>query len=139
MNRGLLDKSAREVLPMTLLCGVGALAFEVLLAFVIRSFEVQIAEHWIQIEAVRNILKALIGSEVGDQIDPRAMTSIAWVHPILLTLLWGHEIALCSRTPAGEVDRATIDVLFGLPVSRWSMYLSETPSSGCQPGLSSSP
>jgi ABC-type transport system involved in multi-copper enzyme maturation permease subunit len=28
--------------------------------------------------------------------------------------------------PAGEIDRGTIDVMFGLPVSRWRVYIAET-------------
>jgi ABC-2 type transport system permease protein len=54
------------------------------------------------------------------------MSSIAWVHPVILAILWSHEITLCTRMPAGEVDRGTIDVLLGLPVSRWGVYLSES-------------
>jgi ABC-2 type transport system permease protein len=48
------------------------------------------------------------------------------MHPAALALIWGHAIMYCTRVPAGEVDRGTIDVLLGLPVSRWQLYLAET-------------
>jgi ABC-2 type transport system permease protein len=48
------------------------------------------------------------------------------VHPTVLTLIWAHETMYCTRSPAGEIDRGTADFLFCLPVSRWSIYLSET-------------
>jgi ABC-2 type transport system permease protein len=52
--------------------------------------------------------------------------AIAWVHPVVLAIIWTHVIVFCTRVPAGEIDRGTIDVLFGLPASRWRVYLAET-------------
>ena len=43
-----------------------------------------------------------------------------------LTLLVAHAIVFCTRMPAGEVDRGTIDVLLSLPVSRTRVYLCES-------------
>jgi ABC-2 type transport system permease protein len=54
------------------------------------------------------------------------LRTIGWVHPIVLALLWGLEIAICTRVPAGEVDHGTIDVLLGLPASRWRVYFCES-------------
>jgi ABC-type transport system involved in multi-copper enzyme maturation permease subunit len=126
MSCGLISKSVREVWAMTLLCGLGVMVFEVLLAHVLRSFETQLADYWLEVEFIRNMVRALLGSEITEQFDLGAMSSIAWVHPVILAILWAHEITLCTRVPAGEVDRGTIDVLFGLPVSRWGVYLSES-------------
>ena len=126
MNRGLISKSVREVWCITVLCGLGVMVFEVLIAFILRSFESQIADNWLEVEFVQVFVKALLGSEIGDSVGPGVWRSIAWVHPVILALLWAHEITLCTRVPAGEVDRGTIDVLFSLPVSRWRVYLCET-------------
>jgi ABC-type transport system involved in multi-copper enzyme maturation permease subunit len=52
--------------------------------------------------------------------------ALAWVHPVPLAITWAHAIVCCTRIPAGEVDRGTIDVLLGLPVSRWSVHTSDT-------------
>jgi ABC-2 type transport system permease protein len=51
---------------------------------------------------------------------------MAWVHPIVLALLWAQEIIFCTRVPAGEVDRGTVDLLLSLPVSRWQVFLCES-------------
>ena len=48
-----------------------------------------------------------------------------WVHPTVLTLVWAHEVVCCTRTPAGEIDRGTIDFLLGLPVSRVKIFAAE--------------
>jgi ABC-2 type transport system permease protein len=52
--------------------------------------------------------------------------SIIWVHPTLLTLLWAQEIVFCTRMPAGEIDRGTIDVLLSWPVSRRKLFCVES-------------
>jgi ABC-type transport system involved in multi-copper enzyme maturation permease subunit len=49
-----------------------------------------------------------------------------WVHPTVLTLVWAHETMYCTRLPAGEIDRGTADFLLCLPVSRWTVFVSES-------------
>lgn len=126
MNRGLINKSVREIWSVTLLCGLGIMAFEVLLGYVLRTFQAEIAELWPHVEFVQRILQALVGTEISDNIGPGVFRTIPWVHPLVLALLWGYEIAVCTRVPAGEVDRGTVDALLGLPVSRWQVYLCES-------------
>jgi len=126
MNLGLLNKSVREVWGVTLLCGLGIMVFELLLGYILRSFLVENIEQWYQVEFIQKIVQALVGAEIAGNIGVEMLRTIAWVHPIILAMLWGYEIAICTRVPAGEVDRGTIDVLFGLPVSRWRVYLSES-------------
>jgi ABC-2 type transport system permease protein len=80
----------------------------------------------LQVEFFRTIIKALLGTDIGDMLGPEAIMAIAWVHPVVLAIIWTHAIVFCTRVPAGEIDRGTVDVLFGLPASRWRVYLSET-------------
>lgn len=126
MSRGLLLKSAREVWGVTLLCGAGVLIFGIIMGAVFRAFPMEKVDFWFEIEFIQKFAKALLGSEIGDRVDPNQFLIIRWVHPVILALVWAHEITLCTRLPAGEVDRGTIDALFGLPVSRWRLYLCET-------------
>ena len=126
MNRGLIAKGIREVWPTTLLFGLALAGFEVVLVCVFPSFVTESAGAVLQIEFVRNILRGLLGSEIGDSIGPGMISSLAWVHPLVLALLWAHEITICSKMLAGEIDRGTIDVLLGLPVSRTQVYVCVT-------------
>lgn len=126
MNRGVLMKTIREVWLASLLFGVGLFIFEALLAFVFPTFFDETAAPLLKMPFFRNILRALLGAEVGESLGPQVLGSLAWVHPIALILIAAHEIVFCTRLPAGEVDRGTMDVLLALPVSRWQMYLSET-------------
>jgi ABC-type transport system involved in multi-copper enzyme maturation permease subunit len=77
-------------------------------------------------EFARGIMQAMLGTELGARMGPQMFLSMAWVHPVMLALVWAHAIVSCTRVPAGEVDRGTVDVLLGLPVSRGEVFRSET-------------
>ncbi len=126
MNRGLWLKSLREVWVATALFAAGVAAFEAVLAAVLPTFHEQLEQQFLQIPFIQNIMRALLGTDVGNRLGPIAVGSIAWVHPVVLSLIWAHETICCTRLPAGEIDRGTVDVLLGLPVSRWSAYVTET-------------
>jgi hypothetical protein len=126
MNRGVVEKAVRESWLLTLVLG-GALALaEGLLSHVLLAFREEIAGAWGQLQFVQGLIRALLGSELGDAIGPHAFQAIPWVHPVALALVFAHELTFCTRVPIGEIDRGTIDVLLGLPVTRWQVYLGET-------------
>jgi ABC-2 type transport system permease protein len=120
--RGLFTKSLYEAWGLTLLVGLALLALEALHTYVFPQIAEGMGEVLKDIPFVRSMVTALLGTELGDQISARAMQATLWVHPVLLALVWAHEIVWCTRMPAGEIDRGTIDVLFSLPVSRLSVY-----------------
>jgi len=126
MNRGLLLKSVREVWPATLLFGLALLAVEGLLNYVFPTFYDDFFEPALRMQFIQNLARGLLGTEALREIGPKTLSSVAWVHPLVLAIVWAHEITLCTRLPAGEVDRGTIDLLLGLPVSRWQLYLCES-------------
>ena len=126
MNRGLIIRAFREMWPTTLLLGIVLMGVEAALAFVLPKFSAQISQDWLQMEFVRNIMQAMLGTDVTARIGPHLFHAMAWVHPVVLALGWSHALVCCTRVPAGEVDRGTADVLLGLPVSRWEVFLSET-------------
>ena len=126
MNRGLLAKTIRETWLMTLLYAMAVALFEVLLAYVIPRFSAEMSEQWLKLDFVRTIFKGLLGTEVAEMLGPEALASMAWVHPLLLTLVWAHAVTFCSRFPAGEIDRGTIDIALALPVSRLDFFCGES-------------
>ena len=126
MNFGLIHKSLRETWFITLICGLGLALFEALVVWVFWNYEDQLTREVMEIEFIGNLFSSLLGSDLAANFTGASLRSIAWVHPLVLAILWTHEIAVCTRIPAGEIERGTIDILFGLPVSRWSMFLSET-------------
>ncbi len=124
--RGLLVKEWRDVWFPTLCFGLGLATILGLLTHVVPQVLGGMGTIFQQMPFVKTLLSVMIGTEIGDSITARAMQAFIWVHPVVLTLLWAHEIMLCTRLPAGEIDRGTIDFLLGLPVSRRRLYVAQT-------------
>ncbi len=125
MNRGLLIKSMRESATVLLILATALMVVETVLAYVLPGVIQDFSSTLLQIPFFRTILQALLGMDVGESLGSEALIAMAWVHPVVLAIVWSHAVVMCTRVPAGEVDRGTIDVLFGLPVSRWSVYATE--------------
>ena len=125
MIKGLLRKTIRETWLWTAVVALALLGFQLLLAAVLPRFAKEIFETFLKMEFVQRLLASLLGADVNE-IGVEAVSSVAWVHPVVLALTWAHAIAFCTRLPAGEVDRGPIDVLLGVPVSRWRLHAAET-------------
>lgn len=123
---GLIQKTLREVWWGTLLVALALAAVQGLLAYVLAAVYQDLSAPWLQIKFVQVMFQALLGTEVGEAPISSTIASMAWVHPIVLALVWLHGIMFCTRVPAGEVDRGTIDVLLSLPISRTWLYSCES-------------
>lgn len=75
---------------------------------------------------IKPLLSAFIGQDIEGGFTTEMMQGFLWIHPSVLALVWAHELMYCSRLPAAEIDRGTIDFLLGLPTSRWKLFISET-------------
>lgn len=126
MNRGLMIKAAREVWPTTLLIGLALLIVETALAYVMPIFQQRLATQMAQFSFMQSVVKAIAGVDVSGGAGPEVFGTLPWLHPVVLSLVWAHAVILCTRVPAGEVDRGTVDVMLSWPVSRWGVFVSET-------------
>jgi ABC-type transport system involved in multi-copper enzyme maturation permease subunit len=126
MMRGLLAKTIREVWLTTSLFGIALFLVLALLTYVLPRVQEGLTDIFAHLPFVKTLMTALLGTDIGDEITARAVQALLWVHPVVLTIIWAHEIVFCTRMPAGEIDRGTIDVLLGLPVSRRAVYLCES-------------
>lgn len=120
MNAGLVAKSFREVRGSLLAFAIGLGVVEGLLSFVFPTLLASYGAQILQMPFVQQIIAALLGASAGDGLSAAMIGSFAWVHPIVLAVLWIAAITLGTRLPAGEIDRGTIDILLGLPASRAS-------------------
>lgn len=111
---------------MTILFALGMLVFQIILAAILPQFQQELPKILEQLKFVQYILAALLGTDPEVPITTVAFSAMPWAHPFVLALAWAHAILYCSRVPAGEIDRGTIDVVLAFPVSRWAVYLSET-------------
>lgn len=126
LNAGIISKAIRETAAVTVAIGIGLGLMEVLFILSLSTFSQEMADSFLQIPFVRRMMAAFLGIESADTLGPMMIMSIAWVHPVVLSLLFAHCVIVCTRIPAGEIDRGTVDVLLSLPVTRRAVYLSET-------------
>ncbi len=124
--RGILNKILHEVRGPVLLFGIGLGLIMALLTALLPKVLGDIDKVFERLPFVKPLITALLGVDPGDQFTAQMIQAFLWVHPTVLTLIWAHEVMYCTRLPAGEIDRGTIDFLLGLPVSRWKLYLGET-------------
>ena len=127
MNRGLILKSLRELAPVTAIMGAVAMLVAGIVTFVLARFQDQFSAQLLQLPFIRSMIAAMVGAEnPAGELGVEMFAGIPWVHPVVLAFVLGHAVVCCTRIPAGEVDRGTIDVLLGMPVSRWRVYISDT-------------
>lgn len=126
MNLGLIQRALREIAPVTLLCAALLSAISGLLAYALPQVQARFAQRSFIPPGLQQLRNVMLGvdSSTGGIAD--IAFSIGWSHPVVLILLCTQAIFVCTRVPAGEIERGTIDILMGLPVSRWQLFLSET-------------
>lgn len=125
MNSGLFRKTFRELLPTTILIALGMFLVELLFARILPSFYREMSESVLRLPFVQKIIPAALGLDPGQAVGPAMLMAIVWIHPVVLALVWTHAIWSGTRVPAGEIDRATIDVLLSMPVSRFEVFVVE--------------
>ncbi len=124
--RGLLLKVYLETRWPVLCFGVGLACIMAVLTWVLPTILGDIEQVFKTIPIIKPLITALLGVNPDSQFSAQMTQAFLWVHPTVLSILWAHEIMYCTRSPAGEIDRGTIDFLLGLPVSRWKLHCAET-------------
>ena len=126
MNRGIMLKAAIEMRSATLLCGGLLFGVEAVLAYVLPTFQSQFSESLRQIRFIQTFVSVMLGVNASGPLGPEVFSAFPWVHPVVLALVWSHALMCCTRMPAAEIERGTIDVTLTLPVTRWAILRSET-------------
>ncbi len=124
--KGLLRRIFYEVRAPVLLFGIGLAIIMGLLTALLPKVLGDIDKLFGSIPFIKPILSALLGVDPGEAFTGQLMQAFLWVHPTVLAIMWAHELMYCSRVPAAEIDRGSIDFLLGLPISRWKLYIAET-------------
>lgn len=126
MTRGLWRKTFLETWVQLVLFGLALSIVALLLTMLLPQLERGLNRVLVTLPFVRNIVQALLGDDLGPRISAHTLQGIIWVHPTILALLWAQEIVFCTRMPAGEIDRGTVDTLLSWPVSRRKLFYAET-------------
>lgn len=124
--KGLLRKIGLETRWPVVYFAAGLCAIMSILSWVLPTMLGDIDRVFEAIPLIRPVIAALLGVSPDSRFSAEMTQAFLWVHPAVLSTIWGHEVMYCTRLPAGETDRGTVDFLLGLPVSRWQLYLAET-------------
>jgi ABC-2 type transport system permease protein len=121
-----LLKILRETWPLTLLFALGLFVAELVLNVVFPQILRQLGDLLERLPFVRDFVGALLGVSIEGELTAQLMQAFVWVHPTVLALLCAYVMLHCTRFPVAEIDRGTVDILLGLPVSRRAIFLCET-------------
>ena len=124
--KGILRKIFHEVRWPVLFFSLGLAVIMGLLTALLPKVLGDIDKMFEKLPFVKPIITALLGMDPGEGFTAQMMQAFLWVHPTVLSIIWAHELMYCSRVPAAEIDRGSIDFLLGLPISRWRLYLGES-------------
>jgi ABC-type transport system involved in multi-copper enzyme maturation permease subunit len=125
INAGLVGRALREMLPTTLLCAALLATISGLLAYALPQFQARVIQRAMP-PAFTQMRSVMLGVDATGSGVADVAFSIAWAHPVMLILLLTQCVIACTRVPAGEIERGSIDMLMGLPISRWQLFRSET-------------
>jgi putative exporter of polyketide antibiotics len=125
-NIGLLMRAARELFGSVLLLGGLTFGLSYLMGYAFPRIQERILERGGPTRAMLQFRQAFLGDDAAMALPGQIAAGIQWSHPVLLALVFAQIIVSATRVPPAETERGTIDVLLGLPVSRWQIYCSET-------------
>ena len=126
INLGLVRRSLRETWATTLIFALIVAAFSGLLAYVLPGVQERFMKNNFVPPQLMQIRNALLGVDGSTSTVAQFAFGLAWAHPVIMALLFAHAVMLVTRVPAGEIERGTMDILLGLPVSRWTLHVSES-------------
>ena len=126
INFGLLRRALREMFPTTLLCAGFLALISCVLAAVLPDFQARTLKSLFVSPAVLQLRNVLLGMDASEGGVSDTAFAVAWSHPVVLILLLAQGVVACTRVPAGEIERGSLDMLLGLPISRRELFLSET-------------
>lgn len=74
-------------------------------------------------DALGQLVQSIIGGESIALDRPADMLSIAYVHPLVLTILCIWALGRAANAIAGEIDRGTLELLLAQPIRRTQVIL----------------
>jgi ABC-2 type transport system permease protein len=121
-----MKKTARDALLLAVVAWLAIVVFEILLVRALGEFASELTDMWFSRTFLRNLIKALVGADLAENITPTALVTIGFAHPFLYAMVWGFLITTCTRVVGGEIERGTADLLLTLPISRARVFASVT-------------
>lgn len=124
MNAALIRKTARDTLPLLLLCAVAMFGFEFALLSALNQVGDQIVEIMRRLTVARKIIQVLTGVDLEQDLSYTTLVSLSLVDGWMVAVMAAFMITTCTRVIAAEVERGTADLLLTLPFRRSTAFFS---------------
>jgi len=126
LNYGLLLRAWRETLGATLVFMIIIGSFGGLLSYALPRVQERFMSRGFIPPGLVQLRNTMMGVDSSASGVAEIAYTMAWSHPVIVALLFAHAIIVTTRVPSGEIQSGTLDVLLGLPISRWELFISET-------------
>ena len=126
MNGTIIRKAAWDSKWLLLTCCSVIILFEVLITHALATLAPELIRLWSSIEFLKGLFKFTFHIDLSGNISAVTLLAIGAAHPFMFAVSWGYIITVGTRVPVGEIDRGTADLLFALPTSRSSIFLSNS-------------
>lgn len=124
--RGLLEKIWRESRALGAGACITLFLVTTMLTLVLPPMQSGIQEFTLRLPGLKGALAGLLGVELVERVTLSILLGFVWIDPVVLSVVLGFAVHFCTRFPAAEVERGTIDILLSWPVSRTLIYACET-------------
>ena len=126
INASLVRKTVRDHALLFGLTVAAVVLFEMFFVLAMRSMAYELKSFVSHRPFLQNLFRMLLSLDLRMGTSINILLAVGFVHPFLFATTWGFMIAIGTRITVGEIDRGTADLLFTLPLSRGTIYVSTT-------------
>ena len=126
MNGALTAKMTRDSAVVVLMTSVALVLFGFLFVLAMSNWAQDLLLLWSKIGFIQRMFRFVLSIDLQGEVTVNTLIVSGFVHPFLLMITWGCVVSICTHFIVEPIDRGTADLLFTLPISRATYFVSAT-------------
>lgn len=126
MSRAIFLKTLRDYYGLLLLLCAAMIGFEIVYIHAVDDIPMETGQGILKVPFIRDFLKFLLGGDILENLNPTGLTAMGFGITFVHACVWMFLVTVTTWLVAGEIDRGTADLLLALPLSRATIYISNT-------------